>query len=102
MTKKPRILLTNDDGILAPGIRHLWEALVDAADVTIVAPVSEKSGVGAGSPITIRDPLHIQQIHWDRGTPAYTVTGTPADCVRIGLKRDFSREDPRSDCFRHQ
>lgn len=83
MTKKPRILITNDDGIEAPGIKHLWNALVDACDVSIVAPSSEKSGAGLG--ITLRDPLHVQKVAWDKKTPAWKVTGTPADCVRMGL-----------------
>lgn len=83
MLKKPRILLINDDGIEAPGLRHLWEALVDVADLSIVAPSSEKSG--AGMAITLRDPIHIQQVRWEKGTPAWKVTGTPADCVRMSL-----------------
>jgi 5'-nucleotidase len=83
MNKKPKILLINDDGIEAPGLWHLWEALVDVADLTIVAPSSEKSGVGLG--ITIRDPIHIQQVKWEKGTPAWRVSGTPADCVRMSL-----------------
>ena len=83
MNKKPRILLINDDGIEAPGLRHLWEALVDVADLSIVAPASEKSG--AGMAITIREPIHIQQVRWEKGTPAWKVTGTPADCVRMSL-----------------
>ena len=83
MNKKPRILLINDDGIEAPGLLHLWEALVDVADLSIVAPSSEKSG--AGMAITIREPIHIQQVRWEKGTPAWKVTGTPADCVRMSL-----------------
>ncbi len=83
MTHKPRILLTNDDGISAPGLRHLWEALTDFADVTIVAPASEKSGAGLG--ITIHSPLILQDVKWERGTSAWKVTGTPADCIRMGL-----------------
>lgn len=81
--KKPRILLINDDGIEAPGLRHLWEALVDVSDLSIVAPSSEKSGVGMG--ITIRDPIHIQEVRWEKNTPAWKVSGTPADCVRMSL-----------------
>lgn len=83
MEKKPKILITNDDGIHAPGLRHLWEALSGFADLTIIAPASEKSGVGLG--ITIRDPIQIQAVDWDSGTTAWKVTGTPADCVRMGI-----------------
>jgi len=46
MQKRPHLLLTNDDGIHAPGLKHLWEAVSEFADVTIVAPHTEKSGSG--------------------------------------------------------
>ncbi len=83
MQKKPKILITNDDGIAAPGLKHLWEALADAAELYIVAPATEKSGVGLA--ITIRDPILIQPVEWEKDTPAWRVTGTPADCVRMGM-----------------
>ena len=83
MTDKYKILITNDDGIEAPGLRYLWEALVDVADVYIIAPSSEKSGVGLA--ITIREPIQIQPVNWDRGTKAWKINGTPADCVRMGM-----------------
>ncbi len=83
MHKKPKILVTNDDGIMAPGLKHLWEALVDVADLYIVAPATEKSGVGLA--ITIRDPIQVQPVEWEKGTKAWKVTGTPADCVRMGM-----------------
>jgi 5'-nucleotidase len=78
---KPRILLVNDDGIFAPGLKHLWRAVVDFADVTIVAPSSERSG--AGTSLTLKDPIHIDEVKWESGTPAFKVSGTPADCVRL-------------------
>src|SRR6185369_1933354 len=81
--KKPFLLLTNDDGINAPGIRHLWEAVHEFADVAIVAPGSEKSGCGLG--ITYTKPLHIQPIAWEKNTPAWFLNGTPADCVKMAL-----------------
>ncbi len=81
MTPKKKILITNDDGIYAPGIRALWEALVDFADVAIVAPEREQSGVGLA--LTLRTPLHIDPISWDKNTPAWKVSGTPADCIRM-------------------
>jgi 5'-nucleotidase len=83
MDKKPKILITNDDGIDAPGLRFLWEALIDVADLYIIAPATEKSGAGLG--ITIRDPIHIQPIDWEKGTKAWKITGTPADCIRMGM-----------------
>lgn len=83
MTNKPKILITNDDGIHAPGIRHLWNALKDYADLTIVAPALEQSAVGTG--ISIRVPIRLQQIDWPENGIAWSVTGTPADCVKMGL-----------------
>lgn len=82
--KKPKILITNDDGIHAEGIWHLWHALVDVADVTIIAPSSERSGVGMG--LTLHKPITINPVKWDKGTPAWKVSGNPADCVRFGIR----------------
>lgn len=81
--KKPNILITNDDGIYAPGLKVLWKALHNFANLNIIAPATEKSGVGLG--ITIREPLLIQPVEWVDDVPAWKVTGTPADCVRLGL-----------------
>lgn len=79
--RRPFFLLTNDDGILAPGIRHLWDALHEWADVAIVAPQGEKSGTGLS--ITWAKPLRVSSVSWDKGTPAWSVSGTPADCVKM-------------------
>jgi 5'-nucleotidase len=84
MSKKPKILITNDDGIYAPGIQHLWNSLKDIADITIVAPASEQSAVGVS--ITLRNPLRINQVEWPEKGEAWSITGTPADCVKMGLK----------------
>lgn len=81
MTKRPFILITNDDGIYAPGIRHLWEAVHEFADVAIVAPSHEKSGSGLS--ITWTKPLRIQPFPWEGATPAWHLNGTPADCVKM-------------------
>lgn len=83
MQKKPKILVTNDDGITAPGLKHLWEALVDIAELYVVAPASEQSAVGLG--ITIRDPIQIDTVNWGQDAPVWKVTGTPADCVRLAI-----------------
>jgi 5'-nucleotidase len=83
MDRKPFVLITNDDGISAPGINHLWRGLVDKVDLAIVAPATEQSGVGLG--FTTRNPLHVMEVLWDRGTPAWKVSGTPADCVRMAI-----------------
>ena len=83
MKQRPHILITNDDGINAPGIRHLWQALAPIADLTIVAPHVEQSGVGLS--ITIRSPLRIEKAEWAKGTEAWSINGTPADCVKLAL-----------------
>jgi 5'-nucleotidase len=80
---RPFLLITNDDGIHAPGIRHLFEAVREYADVAIVAPHSERSGSGLG--ITWTKPLHIHPVAWEGADKAWSVTGTPADCVKMGL-----------------
>jgi len=83
MTTRPFLLITNDDGIHAPGIKHLWQAVREFADVAIVAPQSEKSGCGLS--ITWTKPLVIHPVPWEDGTPAYSINGTPADCVKMAL-----------------
>jgi 5'-nucleotidase len=83
MTRKPRILITNDDGIFAPGLRSLWQALVNYADLSIVAPADDNSGAGTG--ITLKTPLRIDVVPWEHGTRAWKVNGKPADCVKLAL-----------------
>jgi 5'-nucleotidase len=93
--KKLKILITNDDGIHAPGIRILWRVLHEAqlADLYIVAPAGERSGSGVS--ITWDHPLLVQKMGWPESTPAWAVGGTPADCVKmaeriiLGVKPDF-------------
>lgn len=80
---KPHILITNDDGIHAPGIRHLWEAIYTVADVTIIAPNTEKSGTGLA--ITLHEPIWTEKVEWPENTTAWSVHGTPADCVKLGV-----------------
>ena len=75
------ILITNDDGIHAPGINHLKQALESIADVTIVAPDTEKSAVGHA--ITLSDPLRVFEVEKESKFFGYAVNGTPADCIKI-------------------
>lgn len=79
--KRPSLLLINDDGIRAKGLRQLWEALHPFCDTLIVAPAIEQSGVGVG--LTLRHPIHIEKFAWGTDVEAWQVTGTPADCVRM-------------------
>ncbi len=83
-------LLTNDDGIDAPGLAALVETICTLPDArcTVVAPASEQSQ--CGHRVTTREPLEVEQ----RGNERFAVSGTPADCVRIalfalGLRPDF-------------
>ncbi len=79
--KKPFILITNDDGINAPGIKHLFEAISPYAKCVIAAPLSEKSGAGLST--TLNKPLEIQNYVWKNDTPAYSINGTPSDCIKM-------------------
>lgn len=83
MQTRPKILLTNDDGIGSQGLKELAKALENIADLIVVAPFSEKSASGLS--ITIREPLHVEIVDWERDHPAWWVKGTPADCVKVGL-----------------
>jgi 5'-nucleotidase len=76
-----RILLTNDDGINAPGLAAVHKELKKIGDVTIVAPDSEKSAVGHA--ITIADPLRVWNFEKNGEFFGYAIKGTPADCVKI-------------------
>jgi len=78
------ILLTNDDGIYAPGLRALREELCNLGRVTVVAPATEQSAVGHS--ITLLTPLIVQPVFDDQGTPlGWAVEGKPADCVKLAL-----------------
>jgi len=78
------ILITNDDGIFAPGLWVLVRELKENSDIIVVAPDREQSGIGTG--ITLHHPLRIQKIQsLIPDVPAYAVCGTPGDSVIIGL-----------------
>lgn len=78
---KPLILVTNDDGIVAPGIRALIEVAKEFGEVIVVAPDSPQSGQGHA--ITIDSPLRINKVDIFPGIDAYECSGTPADCVKL-------------------
>ena len=79
-----KILLTNDDGIYAPGLFALFEALKSDYELTIVAPESEMSAVGHA--ITLTLPIRVQEIKRNGSFYGYAITGTPADCVKIAVQ----------------
>jgi len=80
-----KILVTNDDGIYSSGIYALWDVAREFGDVTLVAPNMQKSAVGHG--ITIANPLYVREIDRGNGFKGSAVSGTPADCVKIGIKK---------------
>ena len=79
--KQPLILVTNDDGIFAPGIAALVEVARKLGEVVVVAPNSPQSGKGHG--ITITDPLRLHKVKTFEGIPCYECSGTPVDCVKL-------------------
>ncbi|UCG64822.1 MAG: 5'/3'-nucleotidase SurE [Deltaproteobacteria bacterium] len=79
-----RILLTNDDGILAEGLIALYEELKDDFELSIVAPETEMSAVGHA--ITLSNPLRVRRFKRNGTFFGYGVSGTPADCVKIGVQ----------------
>lgn len=90
MSKKPLILITNDDGITAPGIRALIDVMNTIGDVVVVAPDSPQSGMGHA--ITINSTLHIEKVTIGDGhQKEYSCSGTPADCVKLGVKQILDR-----------
>jgi len=81
--KKPLILIVNDDGITAPGIKALKEVAEKIGEVIIVAPDSPQSGMGHA--ITLNSPLRIHKSTVFNDTLAYDCSGTPVDCVKIAV-----------------
>ena len=79
-----KILVTNDDGIYSSGIFALWDVAKEFGEVNVIAPINEKSAVGHG--ITISNPLYVSEIERKNGFKGSAVSGTPADCVKIGIK----------------
>ena len=86
-----QILLTNDDGIYAPGIASLKHYIQDLGTVTVVAPDIEQSGVGHS--ITFNQPLRIREVHMNNEFIGYGVNGSPADCVKLAVN-EIMREKP--------
>lgn len=78
-----QILLSNDDGIYAPGIQAMHGELLKLGPVEVVAPASEQSGVGLGT--TYRQPLMVQEERRGGEHFGWTVAGRPADCIKLGM-----------------
>jgi 5'-nucleotidase len=85
-----RILITNDDGINAPGIRVLAEWARGLGEVTVIAPKTEQSGKSHA--IDFTRPIEIKKVEYMEGVTAYSMDSTPADCIRFahfGLKEEY-------------
>jgi len=84
------ILVSNDDGVRAPGILALAQALQDLGEVTIVAPSENQSGKGHS--ITITDPIYVDRVTIGPGLQAYSAVATPASCVKVAVGALMSRK----------
>ena len=89
--KRVRILLTNDDGIYAPGLAAMERALRQIGDVTVVAPAIEQSGVGHS--ITFLTPLMASEAFDGERQRGWAVEGSPADCVKLAIGQ-FCKQPP--------
>ena len=88
---KPLILVTNDDSIVAPGIRALIEVMKEIGDVIVVAPDSPQSAMGHA--ITINNTLKLEKVHLDKDlSQEYSCSGTPVDCVKIAVNEILKRK----------
>jgi 5'-nucleotidase len=86
---RPLILITNDDGIHANGIKRLVDCVCDAADLYVVAPNEPHSG--QSSAFTVNSPLHIIEHPDYNGAKMFAVTGTPVDCVKLAMHHILPR-----------
>ncbi len=80
-----RILITNDDGVYAPGLAALYKAMQKEHQVVIAAPQTEQSAVGHA--ITLSDPIRVRPLGPPEGYAGWAVSGTPADCVKLALSQ---------------
>ncbi|AUS05932.1 5'/3'-nucleotidase SurE [Pseudotamlana carrageenivorans] len=91
MTKRPLILVTNDDGISAPGIRRLIGIMNKIGEVVVVAPDRAQSGMGHA--ITLNSTLYAEEVFIDDGPQKeFSCSGTPADCVKIAIREILDRQ----------
>ena len=86
--KKPKILVCNDDGIHAEGLNELAKSMKKIGDVTVVAPLNPQSAMS--NAMTLGKPLRIQQVVKNHKLFGYAISGTPVDCVKVGLTHILS------------
>ena len=88
--KQPVILITNDDGVTAPGIKNLVEAVKGLGKIVVVAPDKPQSGMGHA--ITIGQPLRMNKVDIFEGVEAWQTSGTPVDCVKLAVDKVLHRK----------
>ncbi|MGM9805482.1 MAG: 5'/3'-nucleotidase SurE [Candidatus Aphodosoma sp.] len=88
--ERPLILVTNDDGIQAPGINVIAEAAARHADVVVVAPDGPRSA--QSSALTIETPVSARRLPSTDGIVRYATSGTPADCVKLAMSQLLHRK----------
>jgi 5'/3'-nucleotidase len=88
--EKPIILVTNDDGITAPGLYNLVEAVKDLGKIVVVAPDKPQSGMGHA--ITIGTPLRLHKVNTFGKIEAWQCSGTPVDCVKLAVDKVLHRK----------
>ena len=98
-SSKPLILISNDDGITAPGIATLVRVMRRIGEVVVVAPNSPQSGMGHA--ITIGHPLRLDASTIFEGIEAYECSGTPADCVKLAKHHVLKDRQPDLVVSRH-
>ncbi len=89
MSCKPLILISNDDGVYAQGIRVLTELMRRLGDVVVVAPDGPRSGAACAMTSTV--PVRLNSIHSEEGLAVYSLSGTPVDCVKLALEKVVPR-----------
>ena len=89
-TNKPLILISNDDGVHAKGIKQLTEAIRSLGDVIVVAPHQARSGMS--SAITSEIPIRASLLRQEEGLAVWSCTGTPVDCIKLGINELVDRK----------
>jgi 5'-nucleotidase len=89
-TNKPLLLITNDDGVQSSGIHNLIESVKSLGEVIVVAPDGPRSGMS--SAITSIQPIRLQLIKKEEDLTIYSCSGTPVDCVKLGLNKILDRK----------
>lgn len=87
---RPVILITNDDGVMAPGIRYLIHLMRQLGEVVVVAPDKPQSGMGHA--VTLTTPLRLERLQTEGDHLEYSCSGTPVDCVKLAVNKVLHRK----------